>query len=154
MVLNYQGLVKEILAEKYGKPFPSAVKEEDYQIGLQLFTKLAVSITEKPESANQAEGPSLSEKRVSLESESLEGTTEKVRKFVKEYSYHFWEACSTGFPFSMLDPKTAEKVLEKALGSYDSIIIHLLKQDDAIWLTIEELEIQYGEAFKRLIFEE
>lgn len=151
MDTSHLSLVKEILIEKYGQqslsPSPSIIQEEDFQVGLQLFTKLAV-LSIKPEGSSK-----LSDKKIELESEEVKETTTKIKEFIEEYSFNFWQICETGFPFSILDPKVSETTLDRALKSGDSIVTHLIKHDDSVWFTEKELEEKFGEAFKHLNIE-
>ena len=150
MSTSHLRLVQGVLTEEYGQTHPSSIKKKDFQIGIQLFTKLAVLSNENLNSSSSETSPKLSEKKVKSESGSKEGTTTKIKEFVKAHSYAFWRACETGLPFSMLESAVSEAALKKALDSYDSIIVHLIKQDDSVWLTEEELDKSFGEVFKRL----
>ena len=140
---------QEILTEKYGKEHPSSTKKEDFQVGIQLFTKLAILSTPEPDSPPRA--PKLSERKVEVISEATEALPiEKIHKFAKKHSYRFWEMCATGFPFSMLESSTSEAALRATLESRDSAIVHLMDQNPSVWLTEHELESRFGQVFKHL----
>ncbi|PIS01589.1 MAG: hypothetical protein COT84_01580 [Chlamydiae bacterium CG10_big_fil_rev_8_21_14_0_10_35_9] len=143
MSSSHLNLVKDFFTENYGRAHPSPIQEEDFQVGIQLFTKIAEEL-----SANASRASSrLFKKKVRLENKPINETTAKIQQFLKEHSYRFWSACEAGFPFSKLEPMESEAALKKSLNNYQSIIVNFLKQDDSVWLTEEDLNSKFGKAF-------
>jgi len=152
MIANDQELVQKSLMKSCDQPFSSFMQEKDFKIALELFTKIAVSSAKKLdliEFKQLGRSPNLSDKKKFPQSDALVRITEKIKIFSEKYAYDFWRAYNGGFPFSMLDPTTSKKALKKALRSNNSIIVHLFKQDHSDWLTEGELDLKFGEAFKR-----
>ena len=150
MYTSYLSLVKEVLAEDLGQPFPPSIKEKELQVRLQLLTQIAVSSIP----SSLTDSPNLSKKVSERESESLDETKMKIKEFVKEHAYGFWQACESGITFSKLDQATCERALGKTFKGDDSIIVHLLNQDRSAWFTEDELEEKFEKAFKHLNTEE
>ncbi|MGD2168757.1 MAG: hypothetical protein PVI40_00775 [Chlamydiota bacterium] len=143
MSSSHLNLIKNFFTENYGQTHPSSIQEEDFQAGIQLFTKLAEELSiNTPEASSR-----LSKKNVRIENEPINNTTAKIQQFLKKHSYRFWSACEVGFPFSKLEPMESEAALKKSLNNYQSIIVNFLKQDDSIWLTEEDLNSKFGKAF-------
>jgi len=145
----YLNFVQDILTNQW-EGHESLMTTEDSDVGMQLFTQLALK-TANDLSATQSDTVSaLSKDRVKVGEEDVSETTSKVERFVKKHSCRFREICKSGFPFSMLERPACEKALKGALEDDNSIIATFMTQNESVWLSEEELNESFGKAFKRL----
>ncbi len=141
---NFLRLVKETLAEEWSSyKQPLLTNEDDLSAGMKLFAQIASD-------AAKSDSPLLTANRVtSAETESLSGTTTKIKKFVTDNSYAFRVACQTGFPFSLLEISLTELALKRSLEDYGSILFHFMMLEGH-WLSESELNERFGRPFERL----
>lgn len=145
--INYLNAIQETLIEQWNKYVqPLQINHEDLIAGMKLLTKIAVETINKKSSKKEIESI---DKSVSLDTESLNESVDKIKVFVEDKARSFRRVCQTGFPFSLLDNTSTEIALRDALEHDDSILSRFIMLDGN-WISEKELEQKFGEPFKRL----
>lgn len=145
---QYQGLAREVLITEWHKGTPPNINPEDLEIGVELFVQAALDKIAKKQSTQKMAALNLSEKK--LPEEAPDQVIEKIKAYVKDKAWYFKRACESGFPFSLLERSASMASLKHMLKHFDSMVAHFMLQDEAVWLTEQELDARFKDPFKRL----